>query len=141
MQLLIDENMPRSLRDELRALGFHVEDVRDIGLRGWPDDEVFRAATLADAIIITRDRGFTLERNWPDDFSAGVIFVNLPDDLSASLINAKVITLLTKRLPASLLGAITFLEAQRALSRILRRRSKPKPSVDIQGNDNETFDA
>ena len=152
MQLLIDENMPRSLCDELRALGFAVEDVRDIGLRGLPDEEVFRVAMLTDAIIVTRDRGFTIERNWPANFTAGVIFVNLPDDLSAKLINAKVIMLLAKRLPASLLGAITFLESQRALSRVLRRRSKNKPVVTTQenpptqgsptqGNDDETFDA
>ncbi len=152
MQLLIDENMPRSLCDELRALGFVVEDVRDIGLRGLPDEEVFRVATLTDAIIVTRDRGFTIERNWPHDFTAGVIFVNLSDDLSAKLINAKVITLLAKRLPVSLLGSITFLESQRALSRVLRRRSKNKPVVAArensstkenpnQGNDDETFDA
>ena len=147
MQLLIDENMPRSLCDELRALGFTVEDVRDIGLRGLPDEEVFRVAALTDAIIVTRDRGFTMERNWPPDFTAGVIFVNLPDDFSAKLINAKVITLLAKRLPASLLGSITFLESQRALSRVLRRHSKNKPEAATQenpptrGNDDEALNA
>ena len=81
------------------------------------------AATM-DAIIITRDRGFTYEKNWPLDFTAGVIFVNLPDDTPASVIKAKVTNLLTQRLPESLLGAVTFIEPQRALSHILRRRPK-----------------
>ena len=105
MNLLIDENMPRSLAGELLALSFSARDARDIGLLGHYDEEVFRVATAIDAIIINRDRGFTYERNWPPDFTAGVIFVNLPDDTPASIVKAKVTNLLTQRLPESLLGA------------------------------------
>ncbi len=123
MNLLVDENMPRSLAAQLRALGFSVQDVRDIGLRGGRDNEVFDAATVADAIIITRDRGFTVEPDWPHAFTAGVVFVNLPDGSSASEINAKLIRLFSKRAPDSLLGAITVVERKRALSRPVRRRS------------------
>jgi predicted nuclease of predicted toxin-antitoxin system len=124
MNLLIDENMPRSLAGELSTLGFNAQDARDIGLPGRPDEEILRTAATMDAIIITRDRGFTYEKNWPLDFTAGVIFVNLPDDTPASVIKAKVMNLLTQRLPESLLGALTFIEPQRALSQILRRRPK-----------------
>ena len=124
MNLLIDENMPRSLAGELAALGFNVQDARDIGLLGHPDEEVFEVATTTDAIIITRDRGFIYERMRPTDFTAGIIFVNLPDEATTSFINAKIKDLLTQRLPESLLGAITFIEPQRALSHILRRHPK-----------------
>ena len=79
MNFLIDENMPRSLADQIRALGFTVQDARDIGLRGHSDSEVLDAANESDAIIITRDRGFALENNWPPTFTAGVVLVNLPD--------------------------------------------------------------
>ena len=122
MNFLVDENMPRSLASQIAALGFAVQDVRDIGLRGRDDDEVFDAAVASDGIIITRDRGFTVEKTWPDDFTAGVIFVNLPDDVDAKVLNAAVITLLSKRLPVSLLGAVTYLEQHRALSRTVRRQ-------------------
>jgi hypothetical protein len=132
MNRLIDENMPRTLAGELLALGFSPRDARDIGLLGHSDEEVFRVAAAIDAIIITRDRGFTYERNWPPDFTAGVIFVNLPDDTPASIVKAKVTNLLTQRLPESLLGAITFIEPQRALSQIVRRR--PKSSAKAQDN-------
>lgn len=121
MNFLVDENMPRSLASQIAALGFAVQDVRDIGLRGRDDDEVFDAAVASDGIIITRDRGFTVEKTWPDDFTAGVIFVNLPDDVDAKVLNAAVITLLSKR-PVSLLGAVTYLEQHRVLSRTVRRR-------------------
>lgn len=122
MKFLVDENMPRSLLKELVALNFDAEDVRDVGLLGHPDEEVFEFATASDAIIITRDHGFTYIRNWPADFTAGVIFVNLPDDATTKQINSKVIALLTQRLPKSLLGAITTIEQQRSLSRTVRRR-------------------
>jgi predicted nuclease of predicted toxin-antitoxin system len=69
LNFLIDENMPRSLAKQIAALGFTVEDVRDIGLRGQPDNKVFDAAIAADAIIITRDRGFANPKNWPSAFS------------------------------------------------------------------------
>ncbi len=62
MNLLIDENMPRSLAGEL-SLGINAQDARDIGLVGRSDDEVFQIAAATDAIIITRDRGFSYEKN------------------------------------------------------------------------------
>lgn len=114
--------MPRSLAAQIAARGFTVQDVRDVGLRGQSDDKVLAAAVAADAIIITRDRGFTLPRNWPPAFTAGVIFVNLPENASAGTINAKVMELLAKRLPESLQGTLTTIELHRALSRTMRRR-------------------
>jgi len=123
LNLLIDEDMPRSLAPPVRALGFSVQDVRDIGLRGHWDNEVLEAAAVADSIIVTRDRGFTVEAEWPFGFTAGVVFVNLPDGSTASEINAKIVRLLSKRSPESLLGAITVVERRRALSRIVRRRN------------------
>jgi predicted nuclease of predicted toxin-antitoxin system len=123
LNLLIDENMPRSLAAKIAAMGFAVQDVRDIGLRGRPDSEIYEMATSVDAIIITRDRGFTNERNWPTTFTAGVIFVNLPETTPATVINAKIMSLLSQRLPVSLLGAVTVVELRRALSRSVRRRS------------------
>ncbi|MBR8833257.1 MAG: DUF5615 family PIN-like protein [Stigonema ocellatum SAG 48.90 = DSM 106950] len=114
--------MPRTLAAKITAIGFTVEDVRDIGLQGRPDNEVFEAAISSDAIIITRDRGFAIEKNWPDNFTTGVIFVNLPDNTVASVINEKITELLAQRLPVSLIGAITFVELRRALSRTVRRR-------------------
>ena len=122
MRLLIDESMPRSLTPQLVARGFIAQDVRDIGLKGKSDTEIFSAAVASDAIIITRDKGFIRTRIWPAAFTAGVIAIDLPDNVHAHIINAKVIDLLTHRQPDSLLGAVTIVESYRALSRIVRRR-------------------
>ncbi|NJL40875.1 MAG: DUF5615 family PIN-like protein [Leptolyngbyaceae cyanobacterium SM1_4_3] len=113
--------MPRSLAPQIAALGFNVQDVRDIGLKGHPDTEVMEAASNSNAIIITRDRGFANIRNWTEDFTAGVIFINLPDDTPVTVVNARILELLTQRLSVSLIGALTTVELRRALSRKIRR--------------------
>ena len=83
---------------------------------------VLAAARHADAIIVTKDRGFARDMEWPEGFTAGVILVNLPDDESVSAVNGRLIALVASRLPESLLGAVTFVEPRRALSRLVRRR-------------------
>jgi len=45
---VIDENLPRSLRDALLTKGLPARDVRDIGLKGHPDEEVLAAANEAE---------------------------------------------------------------------------------------------
>lgn len=60
--------MPRSLAPQLINLGFNVQDVRDIGLRGQPDTEVMAIAVERDTIIITKDRGFTNSKSWDENF-------------------------------------------------------------------------
>jgi predicted nuclease of predicted toxin-antitoxin system len=124
MNFLVDENMPRSLAPQIVSLGFLVQDVRDISLRARPDDEVMEAAIATDAIIITRDRGFANPKTWPTEFTAGMIFVDLPSNTPTKIVNDRVIELIAKRLPTSLLGAITTVEPYRALSQIVRRRPK-----------------
>jgi predicted nuclease of predicted toxin-antitoxin system len=123
VNFLVDENMPRTLAPQIADLGFAVQDVRDIGLRARPDSEVMDAAIATDAIIITRDRGFANPKTWPTKFTAGMIFVDLPSNTPANTVNARVLELIAKRLPVSLLGAITKVEPNRALSQIVRRRT------------------
>jgi hypothetical protein len=55
-------------------------------------------------------------------FTAGVIFINLPDDTSAKTVSARILQLIEHRLPESLLGAVTMVKLSRALSQIVRRR-------------------
>lgn len=44
MKIVIDEDLHRSLGEVLRKLGHEVFDVRDHGLRGKSDEDVFRFA-------------------------------------------------------------------------------------------------
>jgi predicted nuclease of predicted toxin-antitoxin system len=122
VRFLVDENMPHDLATAIGALGFPAQHVGDIGLLGCPDPEVMQAAIATDAIIITRDRGFADPRGWPQEFTAGVIFINLPNDVPAPVVSAKILDLIQTRQPNSLLGAYTTVELRRILSRPIRSR-------------------
>lgn len=41
-KILVDEDLPRSTAQLLRSLGVDACDVRDVGLKGTPDAEVFK---------------------------------------------------------------------------------------------------
>lgn len=122
MRFLVDENMPRSLATAISALGYPAQDVRDMGLRARPDTEVMQLAIELDAIIITRDRRFADPRGWPEEFIAGVIFINLDSRILAPVVIARILDLIQNRLPTSLLGAYTTVELSRSLSRPIRSR-------------------
>ena len=61
---LLDEEMPRSTAGALRGAGHVAVDVRDVGLRGRSDPEIFAYAQAKSAILLTADsvshcRGWT----------------------------------------------------------------------------------
>jgi predicted nuclease of predicted toxin-antitoxin system len=58
-RLLVDEALPRSLVVNLRAAGHRADGIRELGLRGRSDEEVFRQARQLDAVLITSDLDFT----------------------------------------------------------------------------------
>ena len=58
MRFLIDEDIPRSSLKNLIDAGFEAVDVRDIGLRGKPDNTILEYAINNKAVVITADIGF-----------------------------------------------------------------------------------
>ncbi len=59
-RFLIDEDMPRSTGSTLASAGHEVLDVRDSGLRGRGDKEVFDFAQRSAATILTGDIGLRI---------------------------------------------------------------------------------
>jgi len=84
MTFVIDENMPRSLAAALQSSGYTVKDIRDHGLRGKPDADVFAFSQEQKAVRITADLGFGDVGQFPLDSHHGIIVVRLPDELSIS---------------------------------------------------------
>jgi predicted nuclease of predicted toxin-antitoxin system len=91
-----------------------------MGLRARPDTEVMQLAIELDAMIITRDRRFADPRGWPEEFTAGIIFINLNSRILAPVVIARILDIIQNRLPMSLLGAYTTVELSRSLSRPIR---------------------
>ena len=68
MRLWLDAQLPPSLAAWLGAsLGLEAVAVRDIGLRDASDEQIFRAAREADAVVMTKDADFVtlLEQHGP----------------------------------------------------------------------------
>jgi predicted nuclease of predicted toxin-antitoxin system len=59
----LDENLPVELALELCAMGHDTDTVADEGLCGEPDPTVVEAASTADRILLTLDKGIADVRN------------------------------------------------------------------------------
>lgn len=91
LKFLIDEDMPRSTAKTLRTRGFEVLDIRDCGLRGKSDDEIFRFAQNEGAIIVTADMGFGNILKFPVGSYVGIIIAHFPNEMSTSEINNQIL--------------------------------------------------
>ena len=85
--LLIDEDLPRSTARLLRSLGYEALDVRDIGLRGADDDEIFAYACKANVTMVTADVGFASMVYMSTQAHAGIILLRFPIDMPIKAMN------------------------------------------------------
>ena len=90
LKFLIDEDMPRSTAEVLKAKGFQVLDVRDCGLRGKSDEEVFRFAQKEKAIILTGDMGFGNILRFPLGEHCGIVVAHFPNEMSTAELNRQI---------------------------------------------------
>ena len=58
LKFLIDENIPRSMAEVLKKIGYDSMDVRDYKLSGESDEKIFKFAQNEKAVVVTADRGF-----------------------------------------------------------------------------------
>jgi len=87
LRFITDEDVPRSTARVLRDAGFDAVDVRDVGLRGKSDDEVFRCAQEENRLIITCDMGFSNILNFPPSENHGILVVRIPDSEPIDVFN------------------------------------------------------
>lgn len=59
MRIKLDENLPGALVPALSALGHDVDSVRQEGLTGRPDPEIWLATQLNGRLLITQDLDFS----------------------------------------------------------------------------------
>ncbi|MGB9669398.1 MAG: DUF5615 family PIN-like protein, partial [Anaerolineales bacterium] len=90
LRFLIDEDVPRSTALALREAGFDALDVRDAGLRGKSDAEVFSYAQQEQRLLITCDLGFANILAFPPSKSIGILVVRIPDNEPIETFNIEV---------------------------------------------------
>lgn len=84
MRFLLDANLPRSAVTLLRELGHEVEEVREVLPGGADDAAVAARARAGRMVLVTRDFDFADIRNYPPQEYAGIIVLELPDDVVAA---------------------------------------------------------
>lgn len=88
---LVDEDMPRSTAPALRDAGHAAVDVRDVGLRGHSDAEVFAYAQAQGAVLITADKGFADVLAFAPGTHASIIVVRVPNELPTKQVNQQLL--------------------------------------------------
>lgn len=91
LKFVIDEDMPRSTAKVLKAKGYEALDVRDCGLRGKSDDEIFKFAQKEKAVILTGDLGFGNLLHFPVGSHSGIVIAHFPNEVSTSELNNQII--------------------------------------------------
>ena len=87
----IDEDMPRSTGRILKEQGFTVNDVRDHGLRGADDEEIYQFAQKEQAVLLTADTGFGNILRFPLGEHCGIVLVRFPTEMSNIEMNRHVV--------------------------------------------------
>jgi predicted nuclease of predicted toxin-antitoxin system len=90
-KFVIDEDMPRSAAKTLITNGFEALDIRDYGLRGKNDDEVFKFAQTNRAVFLTGNLGFGNLLHFPVGTHSGILIAHFPNEISPSELNNQII--------------------------------------------------
>jgi len=111
-RFLVDEDLSRHLTRELRAAGLASDDVRDLGLRGCSDDDIFRYAAAHECAIVTRDLGFARRRRQGRSHP-GIVIVRFPNDIPSRTVNERVVRAVGLAAQSSLVDTIVVIEPGR----------------------------
>ncbi len=120
MNAVIDEDLPRSLADTLPDLGFTVFDIRDHGLRGSGDAQIFTFAQKQKAVLFSGDLGFSNIIAFPLGKHNGICVLRFPNEASVQTIKKEVAELLSRLLDGDYFGNLIILSPGKL--RIRRKR-------------------
>jgi predicted nuclease of predicted toxin-antitoxin system len=87
MKIKLDENLPETLLAELAALNHDVDNVRQEGLAGHDDPDVWAAAQAEGRFLITQDLDFSDVRKFHPGAHRGLLLIRLPDAGRVALTN------------------------------------------------------
>ena len=87
LKFVIDEDMPRSTGRILKQQGCDVRDIRDYGLRGAEDEQIYEFAQKEQALILTGDRGFGNILRFPVGKHFGIVVAHFPNAMPTMEIN------------------------------------------------------
>lgn len=115
---LVEESLLRAVTRELQTAGHDVTDVRDVGLRGAPDENVFALACSEERILISGDVDFANTLRFPPGSHAGIVVLRLPNEWSPAARANRALLALADVIPELAQGALVIADPKRV--RLLR---------------------
>ena len=113
MKFKLDENIGRRGLDLLRRAGHDVVTVRDEGLAGAPDEEIFSVVVSESRALITLDYDFAQILRFPPHSSAGIVVLELGGRASLEALLDRLRALLTNLDSHSVAGRLWIIEPGR----------------------------
>lgn len=113
MKFFLDENLPLSIADLIRKLGFEVEHAIAVGLKGASDKQIAEFARKRKAILVTKDVEFSSSIIYPKGTHYGLLILRLPHQWITEKIAETLKEFLTKIEVKKLVDAVTILEVGR----------------------------
>jgi len=119
-KIVVDEDIARSTGRLLIANGHQVFDIRDHGLRGAKDEDIFRFAQTNNASLLTGDMDFGNLIKYPLGRHFGIIIFHFPSVMPIHVINPYVLGSFKQLMTDDIHGNLIVLEP----GKIRIRRSK-----------------
>jgi predicted nuclease of predicted toxin-antitoxin system len=94
--LLADTNFPRGLVERLRKRGIEVKTAQELGIHRLPDEQILQKAADLGLYLITLDRDFWRDEQFPLRSSGRLIFVDARDERIAETIGFGLLVILLK---------------------------------------------
>ena len=96
MRVVLDEDLSRSLGATLEQLDYEILDIRDHGLRGKSDKEIFEFAQEQKAMLFSGDLGFANILTFPLGSHFGIAILRFPNEMLTNIVNDTVASLMKK---------------------------------------------
>ena len=109
MRFKLDENLPVELAVKMRGMGHDTDTVADEGLCGEPDPAVVEAASIADRVLLTLDKGIADARG---ERRAGVVLFR-PDSAGRRAVLQFVVERISRIASMNLAGRVTVVGPSR----------------------------
>lgn len=86
LRFLIDEDLPHALTTVFASAGYEALHIRDVGLRGAPDEQIAAYAQAHHLCLVSADLGFADIRLYPPAQYAGIIVLRVPTSATKAVL-------------------------------------------------------
>jgi predicted nuclease of predicted toxin-antitoxin system len=123
VKFLVDADLPLSLYQRLRGLGYTADDVRPLGLGQAQDQQIFDYAVQQGYCLVSSDKGFANLLRFPLGSHHGIVVARFPRNCPGPTTVGIVTKWLPTLTPRDITGNLVIIEAHGVR---IRRPQPPK---------------